>query len=160
MKKIWIYIIFGIVLILSSLFIYIKSVIDTIEFEFDVDDVLLKKLDFKSLNLGTGFVEIKLLLMIRYYGLFNVSISDLNLKVYYLDKLVVRTTNNIDNKEKIYLINEVKNKFFHTFDLQVNSSTIELVYKIQNDLKYFINYELSFKILGLTINYKGKYENN
>ena len=89
-----------------------------------------------------------------------IVVIDLNLKVYYLDKLVVRTTNNIDNKEKIYLINEVKNKFFHTFDLQVNSSTIELVYKIQNDLKYFINYELSFKILGLTINYKGKYENN
>ncbi|HMT03317.1 MAG TPA: hypothetical protein PKD00_08445, partial [Burkholderiales bacterium] len=98
MSKIWTYLVIIIFLISIALFAYIKSVIDTVEFDFNIKDVLLKKLDFKSLNSNNGFVEIKLLLIIKYYGLFNFSISDLNLKVYYLDKLVTRSTHNTDNK--------------------------------------------------------------
>ncbi len=159
MSKIWTYLVIIIFLISIALFAYIKSVIDTVEFDFNIKDVLLKKLDFKSLNSNNGFVEIKLLLIIKYYGLFNFSISDLNLKVYYLDKLVTRSTNNIDNKSKIKLINGVKNEFFHIFDLMINSSTIELIYKMQNDLDYYFNYELSFKIFGINFNYNGIYNN-
>ena len=159
MSKIWTYLVIIIFLISIALFAYIKSVIDTVEFDFNIKDVLLKKLDFKSLNSNNGFVEIKLLLIIKYYGLFNFSISDLNLKVYYLDKLVTRSTNNIDNKSKIKLINGVKNEFFHIFDLMINSSTIELIYKMQNDLDYYFNYELSFKIFGINFNYNGVYNN-
>lgn len=158
MKKVWIYIILSIALILSSLYIYIKSVIDSIEFKPFIENIYLKDLSFNSLDTGKGFVEIEVGFNIKFFGLSSISFSNLNLVVYYNNVLVAKSSNNSGNKKKIILINEVNNIVYHTFDLRVNPNTIELISKIQNKENYILDYEISFKTFGLTINYKNKYK--
>lgn len=158
MKKVWIYIILSIALILSSLYIYIKSVIDSIEFKPFIEEVNLKDLSFNSLNTGKGFIELKVGFDIKFFGLSSISFSDLNLVVYYNNELVAKSSDSQINKNKIVLLNEINNIVYHRFDLRINPNTIALISKIQNNEKYTLDYEISFKKFGLTINYKNKYK--
>lgn len=159
MKKVWLYVILFLVLTISSLYIYIKSVVDSIEFDFNISGLNLSKLSLDALkNSGSSYAVVKIELIVRFFGLFNISFSDLNLKTYYKGRPLASSVNSVDNSKKITLINEVKNKFYHFFNVQVNMNTIDLINKINDDKAYEIDYEISFKIKGLTIKYKNKYE--
>ncbi len=159
MKKIT-YIFLFIIFILSSLYIYIKSIIDSIEFKLNLDNLNLVDLSAQSLKSGTTNLNIRLEFIIKFIALFNISFSDLNIKAYYEKKLIASSLLNEENLKKIILINGINNNIYHTFNVIINKDTIDLISKIKKNSSYIIDYELSFKILSLTIKYKNKYEQN
>lgn len=160
MKSVWFYIIASLILVLSALLIYIRSVLDSIEFGINLQDINLTDLSSNSIKEGKSFITLKLGFFIKYIGLFDISFTNLNIKAYYNNQLIVSSSDNPENNKKVYLINGVKNYLSHIFDIVINSNTTNLLIKIAKKQKYTINYELSFKVLGLTIKYKSKYENN
>jgi hypothetical protein len=160
MKKGFYYIISILFLILSSLFIYIKSVIDSIEFKLNLDDLHLTNLSFDSIKNDSSNITVKLEFLIRFFAFFNISFSDLKIKAYYENKLIGSSLNNLENLKKITLVKNKVNKIYYSFSLNINSLTVDLIKKIKGDKKYLIDYDLSFKILGLDIKYSGRYEGN
>ena len=159
MKKVLIYTAISLVLILSALYVYVKSVIESFSVRFDLSDFNIKDLSFNSLDVGKGTVEVKLKFIIKFFSFFNISFSDLNLKAYYKNDLVAQSSSNSENKKEVTIISGVDNSVYHTFDVRVNGNTINLIYQIQNKLNYTINYELSLKVFGIQVNYKGTYTN-
>jgi len=158
-KKVLIYTAISLVLILSALYVYVKSVIESFSVRFDLSDFNIKDLSFNSLDVGKGTVEVKLKFIIKFFSFFNISFSDLNLKAYYKNDLVAQSSSNSENKKEVTIISGVDNSVYHTFDVRVNGNTINLIYQIQNKLNYTINYELSLKVFGIQVNYKGTYTN-
>ncbi len=159
MKSIGTYIFLGIVLVLSSLFVYIKAVIDSIDFNINLGGINFKNLSTEAVSNGKGYVTLRLGFVIKFIGLFNISFSDLKISAYFRKLLLARSTDNIDNKKKIILVSGINNSIYHDFDIQVNANTIDLSYLISAGKEYAIDYALSFKILGLTVNYTGTYIN-
>lgn len=160
MKSVWFYIIASLILVLSALLIYIRSVLESIEFGINLQDINLTDLSSNSIKEGKSFITLKLGFFIKFIGLFDISFTDLKIKAYYNNQLIVSSSNSPENSKKIYLKNGVKNYLTHIFDVAINANTTNLLIKVTKKQKYTIDYELSFKILGLTIKYKSKYENN
>ena len=160
MKNTLVYIISFFLVLLIILFLYIKSVIDSIKLDFKIDNIFLSNFNLNDFLKNKAFVEVKVLFLLKLSSLTNIKIKDINLKVFYKDSLVAYSADNQLNKKQQVLISDKTNEIYHYFNVNTNSNLIELVFKIKNNLKYTINYQLSLKILGLTINYKDKYENN
>jgi hypothetical protein len=85
---------------------------------------------------------------------------DLKLKIYYNGVLVANSTDNFDNNKQVVIYESINNIVYHSFDIMVNKSSIELAYNIKSNASYIIDYELSLKLFGFSVNYKGKYKNN
>jgi len=160
MKIFWLYFWLLLLLLLLSLYYYIKTVIDSLTYSFNIDNINLENLGLKDITSGKSFVKIKINFIFKFIGLFNISFSNLNIKAFYKNKPLVSSTNTIDNSKRITLIKNIDNNVSHWFDVQLNLNSLDLISKIKKNELYTIDYELSFKILGLTIKYKGKYENN
>lgn len=159
MKNIFIGIIISLLVILSALYIYVKSVIESFNVKFDLSDLNIKDLSFKSLDIGKGTIEVKLKFIIKFFSFFNISFSNLNLKVYYKNDLVAESSNNDENKKEVKIISGIDNVVYHSFDVKVTGNTINLIYQVQNKLNYSISYELSVKVFGIQVNYNGTYTN-
>lgn len=160
MKKVLLYVFILLALIASSLYFYIKSIIDSFSVKFSIDDLNLKDLNFKSIGLGNGYIKVKLKFIISFFGLSSIKFSDLKLKIYYNGVLVANSTDNFDNNKQVVIYESINNIVYHSFDIMVNKSSIELAYNIKSNASYIIDYELSLKLFGFSVNYKGKYKNN
>lgn len=160
MKSVLLYVSISLALIISALYFYIKSIVDSFNVSFGLDDLNLKDLNFKSIGLGNSYVKVKLKFIISFFGLSSIKFSDLKLKIYYNGVLVANSTDNADNNKQVIIYESIKNVVYHSFDIQVNKSSIELAYNIKSNANYIIDYELSLKLFGFSVNYKGKYKNN
>lgn len=150
----------SLVLISLALYFYIKSIVDSFSIDLSIDDVNLKDLSFKSLDVGKGYIEVKLKFVVKFFGISSIGFSNLNLKAYYNDVLVASSTNSVDNKRQVTVFEGINNVVYHSFNIQVNKSSIELAYNIKSKGNYTIDYDLSFKTLGFDFSYKGKYKNS
>lgn len=160
MKNIRLYIFLFLIFLISSLYIYIKSVVDSIKFDLNLNNLNLIDLSSESIKKGTTNINIKLEFIVKFISLFNISFSDLNIKAYYKNNLIANSLRNEENLKKITLISDINNKIYHTFNVIINKDTIDLITKIKDKKYYLIDYELSFKILSLTIKYKNKYQSH
>ena len=154
---------FLIIVLLIVIYFYLKTVYDSLKFNFKIekiDDILLKNINYNSLNNGTSFIELKIALFIYFSGLFNIKIKELYVEAYYNNSLVAKSANNEDNKKLITLEKNINNKFYQTFQVYLNKNTLDLVLAIKQNKSYKIDYRLSFKLFNIKLNYSGKYENN
>lgn len=156
-------------LIISALiafYFYIKSIIDSISVKFSLEN--LSDINLSNLNLrdlGSGFIKLRIKLIIKFFSLFNINVKDFKIDIYYNGGstgsprvLIAKSSEDvIENNKTLTLIKNVDNIVYHTFDLQNYPALIELAYKVKNNLPFTIDYNISLKIFGITIKTNNSY---
>lgn len=145
------------VLVLAIIAYYINTVVKSIKLKFTVDNINLQGISLGSLNMGTSFVKTRIQFFIYFQSFFKIRFSQLQLNAYYNNILIARSANNVENKKQVVLAPNVENEVYHTFDLQVNASTIELIAKIKAKQPYQIAYNLSVRLFGVPVKYNSIY---
>lgn len=152
--------ILGVITVILILIVYyLYEVKKTFNVKFKLDDISLKDFNLSSLNTGKSFVETRVQFFVFYVALFNIVFSDLYLEVYYENQLVAKSSDKLENFEKITLQPNYNNLVYQTFDLKINAAAISLIYKIKTKQKFAVNYKLSAKVFGIQINQNKIYTN-
>lgn len=139
-----------IVLVLILVVYYFYSVKQSFKLYYKLDDIKLANLNFQSFVAGNTSIQTRVEFLIFYSGLVGITLSDLNLEVYYNNALVAKTSDVPENKKAIVLSPNVNNIVYHTFDLFLKPQTAELVLtKIKLKQPYILNYTVSGKIYGI-----------
>lgn len=141
-----------IVLLLILIIYYINKVQKSFDVSFKLNDVKLNNLSFESLDAGQSFIRTRVEFLVKFVSAFKINFSELNLEVYYKGVLVAKSADVIENFQSVTLIPNVNNLVYHTFDLKINSSLIDLIFKIKSKQSYTLDYKLSVKIFGIKIN--------
>lgn len=141
--------------VVTVLLILIAYYLYTIQKSFNVtfkpDNLELNNFNFQSLNSGKTFFKTKVEFEVFYKAPFKVTFSDLNLQIYYNNVLVSKSSDVPENLSSVTLLPNVNNLAYHTFDVFINSSSIDLAYKIKSKQTYQLNYKLTAKVFGIPV---------
>lgn len=152
-----------ILVILLIIYLYINYVISTIKIKFDgLAGIALDNFNFDAINANEAVIKARVKLKITIASIFAIKFCDLQIQVYKNGLLIAQSSKgNLENINCITLKPKIDNEVYQTFDFHFNSELINLVAQIKAKQKYTIQYNLSLKILGITINQKNKtYEAN
>lgn len=147
-----------IVIILIIIFYYLYTVKNSFKVLFRLNDIKLNNIDVNSLFAGKSLIQTKILFVVSYSAFSRIIISNLYLKLFYNNILVAESSNVQENFNTIILLPNVNNLIYQTFDIKINSSSIDLISKINKKQPYSVNYILTAKIFGITINLNKIYQ--
>lgn len=147
----------GILVLIIAL--YISSVISSLKINFgELENVVFSGFNLNSLSLNETIITVRLKLIIIFSSIFNIIISNLNIKAYKNGLLIAESTPNFaENIKKITLVPNIKNEVYQTFNFHLNVEMLGLIKDIKLKQTYSINYQASFKIFGIPVNKKGTY---
>lgn len=144
---------FGIIVLLLILIIYyVNKVQRSFTVSFKLNDVKLNNISLESLDAGQSFIRTRVEFLVSFIAAFKIVFSELYLEVYYKGVLVAKSADAIENFKSVTLSPNVNNLVYQTFDLKINSSLVDLIFKIKSKQDYTLDYKLSVKIFGIKIN--------
>lgn len=144
--------------ILIILIYYLYTVKDSFKVSFRLNDIKLNNINTSSLFAGQSLIQTKILFVVLYNAFNRIIISNLHLKLFYNNVLVAESSNIQENFNMIILLPNVNNLVYQTFDIKINTSSIDLVSKINKGQPYSVNYILTAKVFGIKINLNKIYQ--
>lgn len=145
----------GILVLIIAL--YVSSIISSFKVNFgELENVVFTGFNLNSLTLNQTIVTVRLKLIITLTSLFNIVISNLNIKAYKNGLLIAESTPNFaENIKKITLSPNIKNEVYQTFNFHLNAELLGLIRDMKLKQPYSIDYQASFKIFGIPVSKKG-----
>jgi len=144
------------VLILIAL--YVKSIIDKIEFDFNIKNLNFKDFILKDITSQGSKTLITIEYLINNKSNSTIKFKDLYIEAYYNNKLIAKSTDNYNNSKEIVLDKRKSDiKFEQEYYVLLNKESIELATRIASSKPVDIGYLVKVNILGFKLKYKGKY---
>lgn len=137
-------IIIAVVVILGLLYLYSKLSVQKISFKFDIG-----KIDLSIISLSNPVININVLTTIDNKNNFEISFSDLFVRLLYNDNLVAKSKNIDINKYKVPAKSSFS--FNQELELYINSSTIGLIKSLVSRQPVKIDYEVDVKIFNIKV---------
>jgi hypothetical protein len=143
--------------ILIVIVLYAKSIVDKIEFDFNIKNLNFKEFILKDVTGQGSKTLITIEYLINNKSNTTIKIKDLYVEAYYNGKLIAKSTDKYDNTKEIVLNKKQPSKFEQEYYVLLNKQSIDLASKIALKTPVNIGYLIKVKLFGFSLKYKGTY---
>lgn len=138
--------------------LYAKSIIDKIEFDFNIKNLNFKEFILKDVTGQGSKTLITIEYLINNKSNTTIKFKDLYVEAYYNGSLIAKSTNNYNNTKEIVLSKKTNDiKFEQEYYVLLNKNSIDLASKIALKTPVNIGYLVKVKLFGFSLKYKGTY---
>lgn len=148
-----------IALLVFYYYIHISSEINNIDYKINIKDVDFSNFNLQSFGGEGSLVKTKIGVDLKNNGSLSLSFKDLYIEVYYGGILVAKSSDNVNNQNKIIIDKNSSTNVVQEFDVYVNQSLFNLIKGIKNK-NALIQYKVNVNWYGFKISHEGTYKYN